>query len=123
MVVVVERTFTEAEANALLPRLIDLLGKLQQAHARLRDALRTARRHVASNGSAPAPASSDDDEQERLLDEITELGVIVRDPESGLCDFPAMRDGEEVFLCWRLGEDRVGFWHPRDTGIAGRQQL
>jgi len=57
------------------------------------------------------------------LAEINGLGIFVRDPEAGLIDFPAQREGEEIFLCFRLGEDAVAWWHPVDTGFSGRQPL
>jgi hypothetical protein len=57
------------------------------------------------------------------LKELTDLGIVVRDPSSGLIDFPAERDGEEIYLCWRLGEETIAWWHPPDTGFAGRQPL
>jgi hypothetical protein len=49
--------------------------------------------------------------------------VVVRDPSTGLVDFPAERDGEPVYLCWRLGEDEVAHWHDRDSGFSSRQPL
>ena len=55
--------------------------------------------------------------------EIQALGAVVKDLELGLVDFPSLRDGEEVFLCWRVGEDEIGFWHPVDEGFAGRRPL
>jgi hypothetical protein len=61
-----------------------------------------------------------------LLDcagQIQELGAIVKDLEEGLVDFPWLRDGEEVLLCWRVGEEEVGFWHPVDEGFSGRRPL
>jgi hypothetical protein len=58
-----------------------------------------------------------------MLDEIDEMGVILRDLATGLCDFSSVRDGRPVYLCWQLDEDEVGWWHPRDTGVAGRQSL
>ena len=48
---------------------------------------------------------------------------ILRDPDSGLVDFASERDGEQIYLCWRLGEERIAFWHPRDTGFMGRRPL
>ena len=54
---------------------------------------------------------------------IQALGVELKDPATGLLDFRAMRAGRAVYLCWRYGEPRIGFWHPLDTGIAGRQPL
>jgi hypothetical protein len=57
------------------------------------------------------------------LQRLEELGIVVRDPSSGLVDFPGIRDGREVFLCWRLGEEAVAWFHPPETGFAGRQPL
>jgi hypothetical protein len=76
-----------------------------------------------SNGSPEAAASvfRAAAEIQAVLDEIAGLGVILRDLATGLCDFPALRESRPVYLCWMLGEDEVGWWHPRDTGIAGRQ--
>ncbi len=58
-----------------------------------------------------------------VLEQITERGIIVRDLERGLVDFPAIRDGQEIYLCWVRGEPEVGFWHGTDTGFADRQPL
>jgi hypothetical protein len=80
---------------------------------------------VAGNGGGPENREYRD-AAEVLKDEverISAMGIILRDVESGLVDFPAERDGRLLFLCWRLGEDHVGFWHPPETGIAGRQPL
>jgi hypothetical protein len=63
------------------------------------------------------------DELSRVVAEIGGLGVVVRDPSTGLVDFPAERDGEPVYLCWRLGEDEVAHWHDRDSGFSGRKPL
>ena len=50
-------------------------------------------------------------------------GAIVKDLDDGLVDFPALRGGEEVLLCWRLGEDEVAYWHGLEEGFAGRKRL
>jgi hypothetical protein len=60
---------------------------------------------------------------ERGIKAIQDLGVLVKDINTGLMDFPAVRGGREVFLCWRYDEPRVGFWHELHTGFAGRQPL
>src|SRR5690348_497188 len=54
---------------------------------------------------------------------FTDQGVQVKDLDSGLIDFPALVDGEPALLCWRVGEDRIGFWHTVDGGFAGRRPL
>lgn len=118
-----ERVFSEDEANELLPQLQDLLPRVQRAFETFRSAAQTARQHAAGNGANAGSVEETGGDYVELLAKVNDLGVILRDPESGLCDFPATRDGEPVFLCWRLGEERVGFWHPRDAGAAGRQPL
>lgn len=120
-----ERRFTVEEANAMLPDLRTSLEAMREAR---RVVIATAKRvkgSVAGNGGGDQPARYADAlgvlkaETERLSAE----GVIVRDVESGLVDFPADRDGQTVFLCWRLDEDAVAFWHPVDTGFGGRRPL
>jgi hypothetical protein len=59
----------------------------------------------------------------RALNELDAVDVVVRDVERGLVDFPALRDGEEVYLCWLVDEDEIRFWHEPDAGFAGRQPL
>ena len=54
---------------------------------------------------------------------VIDRGVLVRDPGRGLVDFPALRDGLEVCLCWLMGEEAIGFWHDVDAGFPGRQPL
>ena len=84
--------------------------------------LRTA---AAGNGGTEAArlVLAGGDALSRLAAEVQALGVVVRDAATGLVDFPAVRDGEEIFLCWRVDEDEVGHWHDRDSGFMGRQPL
>ena len=58
-----------------------------------------------------------------LLAEINGLGCELKGLDEGLIDFPTERDGRTVYLCWRLGEERIAYWHELDTGFAGRQPL
>jgi hypothetical protein len=60
---------------------------------------------------------------EQDLNQLQQWGIVLRDPAIGLIDFFHQREGETVFLCWKLGESQVEWWHPVDTGIAGRQRL
>ena len=57
------------------------------------------------------------------LERIEATGCVVKDLDVGLLDFPALMDNEEVYLCWRLGEDRIRFWHRQDEGFAGRKPI
>jgi hypothetical protein len=62
-------------------------------------------------------------ELSRAAGELEAVDVVLRDVDRGLVDFPALRDGEEVYLCWLLEERQIGFWHEPDAGFAGRQPL
>ena len=120
-----ERRFTLEEAESALPDLRESLERMRAARQTL---LRTAdhvKEVVAGNGGGPAGDEYREAAETLKADveRISAMGIILRDVESGLVDFPAERDGREVYLCWRLGEDHVGFWHPPETGIAGRQPL
>ncbi len=121
-----ERVFALPEASALLETLTELLTALRAAHRAGSDTRGNGTHHpVSSNGSAAAAmsASGPAREIERLSSAINGLGVILRDPDTGLVDFASVRDGEQIYLCWRLGEERIGFWHPRETGFMGRLPL
>jgi len=59
----------------------------------------------------------------RCLRQIDHWGVILRDVETGLCDFPSEREGRLVYLCWRVREPRIAHWHEVDEGFAGRRPL
>jgi len=120
-----DKHFTVDEANALLPSLVPLLEGLRDAQrsmAELQDAVTTS---ATGNGGGSAGKDFLEASQTagRAMQEINELGIFVRDPGSGLIDFPAERGGEEIFLCWRLGEEAVGWWHSTDSGFSGRQPL
>ncbi|TMD94761.1 MAG: DUF2203 family protein [Chloroflexi bacterium] len=122
-----ERLFTREEANLLLPRLRPLLERAREVSAVLGDRERQKRLRSVTVGNGGGEAAremmAEGDELSRLVAEMRDLGVVVRDPSTGLVDFPAERDGEPVFLCWRMDEDEVAHWHDRDSGFAGRQPI
>ena len=130
-----EPTFTPDEANALLPTVGPLVERMVEAKRSLDDAQAAAddvSARISGNGGGlpPAQLAAVHDEVARratelgkALEEIQALGVIVKDLDTGLVDFPSIRDGQEVLLCWHLGEDEVAFWHGYDDGFAGRQPI
>jgi len=59
----------------------------------------------------------------QAVNEIHETGCVVKDLDEGLVDFPSLRDGQEVYLCWKLGEEHIGYWHGLTEGFAGRKPL
>jgi hypothetical protein len=57
------------------------------------------------------------------LDGLTGMGCDLKDLEKGLVDFRSLRGGEQIFLCWQEGEESIAWWHPLDSGFAGRRQI
>ncbi len=122
-----ERHYTREEANALLPQVEEMLTALRQAKDKLTD----AEAHEALGEAAPGNGGGDHAttvgegflEVRRLLGALQEGGIVVRDVDRGLIDFPSLREGLEVYLCWELGEDGVDFWHEMADGFDGRQPL
>jgi len=131
------RLFTLDEAIALLPtirpileRIIDLRIRLQRAE---RDAVSQhwkARTNGHVNFDGGTGSGGEHAQRVALRNELNaelvrlhELGVELKDPAIGLIDFRTLRDGRVVYLCWRLGEPTIAYWHDLDTGFAGRQPL
>ena len=122
-----QRHFTRAEANAILPRLTEMLDRLREA----KDELTDVEAHEALGGAAPSNGGGEEGRQvgiaflevRRLLETIERSGIVLRDIDRGLVDFPSLMDGREVYLCWELGEDDVGYWHDMDAGYGGREPL
>ena len=120
--------FTIEEANALLPKISrvikDMLDARQciiEAQADLWPVLEKA---IGNGGSKKAGALlSEFSRVEQGARRLSEMGCILKDINTGLVDFPTLRNGREVFLCWQHGEPEVAFWHDVDTGLAGRQPL
>jgi hypothetical protein len=120
-----ERQFTVDEANAALPDLRHTLPALQSAREVVLRAGERIKGAAPKNGGGSEGREYWDalallrKETERLSGE----GIVLRDIDSGLVDFPAEREGRPMFLCWKLGEPEVAYWHPVDTGFTGRRPL
>jgi hypothetical protein len=129
------RHFTPEEANAALVEIRPLVEEMVACRAAHLDALARQEElelRIRGNGGGIPPATlaeaADDVEREaralaKVVDEIASRGVEVKDPDEGLVDFPALRRGETVLLCWRLGEDEIGYWHTTGDGFDGRRPL
>ncbi len=126
------RFYSIDQANARLRDLEPLLRKLKAD----RDAVADAQRELAAFRRTNGNAHHADDlkareerigemvfRMERLVAQIVEWDVTLRDIESGLVDFPALVNGRQVCLCWRFGEDAVGWWHEMSAGFGGRKPL
>lgn len=129
------RFFTPAEAAEALERVRPIAEEMAaktRELSRVEERRRQLLRPVEGNGGGvdPVTAMALGERLEELAREvgecirrIAELGAVVKDPAQGLLDFPALRRGEEVCLCWRVGEDEIGFWHSLTDGFAGRRPL
>ena len=128
------RYFTVEEANQALPRLRQWLPRLRARRRSLDVAqhkLADLAVKAAANGnlveeevlSTQREAQRLAEELNKLVTRINGLGCQLKDMEQGLVDFPALREGREVYLCWRLGEEEVAFWHEVQAGFGGRQPL
>jgi hypothetical protein len=132
---VAHRTFTLPEANAALTelrpvaeRMVDL-RRHHRASVAKRDELAT---RIGSNGGGmtASDVTEASAEVEQLagalaacVSRIQDDGVQVKDIDTGLLDFPTLRDGREVLLCWRVGEGEIAYWHDVDEGFAGRKPV
>lgn len=128
------RHFTREEANALLPQVRPLTERLVEHRASLAAAQLERKQlalQIAGNGGGGLTDAAALDEQiarehagvARCVNAIHELGGVVKDADTGLVDFPAQVAGVEAFLCWRLGEDEIDYWHGIDEGFPGRKPL
>jgi hypothetical protein len=127
-----ERSFTIEQADAQVPRLEALIGRVQRCAL----SLRTERDRMAAELAVPPDQVPVDrllaarpnlrrvvEDLDAAIGAIEALGVELKDMELGLVDFPATLGGEAVYLCWQFGEDRVRYWHHRAEGFAGRRRL
>jgi hypothetical protein len=125
-----DRRYTIEEANTLVPEVRAVLLQMAVQHVRLTRAHEEMHARLEGNGDPAAleEAGRHEAEMAQIADGIRTLqahldamGVQLRDPEMGLVDFPAERDGRLVWLCWRLADPRVAYWHGTDEGFATRR--
>ena len=120
------RYFTLDDALTILPEIRDRLERISRMRADIRELAAELETTVRGNGQSQETQPQFVKlvrELERLVGEVQERGVIVRDLDTGLIDFPSIRDGEEIFLCYRLGEETIEFWHGLEEGFPGRKPL
>jgi hypothetical protein len=124
-----ERHYTLEQANAVRGWVSDRVNSIRDARAELvalgvqaAEAIRAL--DPQAGGSYPGrEVARPLVELSRAVRELEAVDVVLRDVDRGLVDFPALRDGEEVYLCWLVEEREIGFWHDPDAGFAGRQPL
>jgi hypothetical protein len=123
-----KKYFTIEEANALIPELNDWVPRLQELYALMNkgfpDIEKARSKAEYSGGSA---YGTDYLKVALKANQITKnlekRGCVLKGIEMGLVDFPSIREGKEVYLCWKIPEQEIRFWHGLDTGFAGRQPI
>jgi hypothetical protein len=123
-----ERIFTLAEAQNLIPALRSLLQEISESwnHIRvLNPEIQKAREAAPFDGHSKFGVEYVESISHLmfLIHQVKDMGVLLKDADKGLCDFPYMRQGRVVYLCWQLGEERIEYWHDIETGFAGREPL
>jgi hypothetical protein len=128
-----EKLFTLEEATRLLPVVRQLILEIQSGRDVVEQRSQELERllsitggngHLTADIAAMRQAIQEAAESlQRLMAELDELGVELKGIDDGLVDFRSERDGRVVYLCWRLGEDAIAYWHELETGFAGRQPL
>ena len=123
-----KRYFTLEEANACIPELVDeisLLRAIRNLLAGLHAEITPLLEVVSSNGGSKHTAAllRATTRFQEVLDRIADRGCHLKGLDPGLVDFPHLRDGREVYLCWRMGENHIRYWHEIEDGFDGRQPL
>jgi len=133
---VADRYFSPADVEALIPQLTAVMERIRDARREamaVEERMKTEQQRITMTGGAAFDRDrwrADQERRERLvegmrfgLQTITGLGGVTKDVDQGLVDFPHLREGREVNLCWKFGEKAIRFWHGLDEGYAGRKPL
>jgi len=118
------RRFTVEQANKSLPLVRRIVADIVQSHA---EAARLQQQfdRVAAREQKPIQQRLESvmHRLEDYVDELSEIGCELKDYQSGLIDFTGRHDGRDIYLCWKLGEERITHWHELDAGFAGRKPV
>ena len=121
------RHYTVDQANAALEWVAERIERVRAAREGLTDEEAREALSEAAPGNGGGPPGRLVSEAflalRTAVNELEEMDIVLRDVDRGLIDFPAIRDGREVYLCWEEGEERIDFWHDIDAGFGGRQAL
>ena len=123
-----KRFFTVEEARQLLPSLKELMGQVMVISHRLekyRDVVQELADSASSNTGGPEGTAYLDIviSLQSCLTQLQETGCVLKSLQDGLVDFPHLKEGREIYLCWKYGEEDIRFWHEVDEGFSGRTPL
>ena len=130
------KRFTLAEAESLIPnvdRLLRQAVELKSGYANAARKMDSFQERIALMGGVIVDRGKVQEARDRrddaaaslrsLIEQVQELGCMIKDLDIGLVDFPTTFRGREVYLCWKLGEPSIAYWHGVDEGFAGRKPL
>ncbi|HET9907334.1 MAG TPA: DUF2203 domain-containing protein [Anaerolineales bacterium] len=120
--------FTLDEANHAIKTIRPLMDEVQTIRRKILasqpEAWPAIEKSAGNGGNRALSAMVQDFEKlDALIHQIQDAGAQIKDINTGLLDFSALKDGREVYLCWQYGEDDIAFWHEVDAGFAGRQPI
>ena len=118
-----KRRFSLAQANSALPLVRRIVADIVRTHGHAVGCQQELERAGKNVSDAQARLETAMNKLEDFVDELTEVGCELKDYQTGLIDFIGRHQGRDVCLCWRLGEERIGYWHELDAGFAGRQPV
>ncbi len=122
------RYFTLQEANETLNIIRPLMEEIQHIRRKIQreqpDVWPAVAKSAGNGGNrALSDMVQDFEKLDTLIHRMQDTGVLIKDVNLGLLDFPALKDGREVYLCWQYGEGEIAFWHEVEAGFAGRQPI
>jgi hypothetical protein len=130
------KRFSLAEAQSLIPRVDGLLREavaLKSDYMEAEEAIQSMAQRVSMMGGMIMDRDQAIDARNRrdelagklraAIEQVQEVGCVIKDLDIGLIDFPTLFRGEEVYLCWKLGEPKIEFWHPVTEGFRGRKAI
>lgn len=120
--------FTLQEANQILKSIRPWMDEIQEIRGKILEhqpEIWSVMEKSAGNGGNPTLSRmvSSFDRLDELIHAIQDSGALIKDINTGLLDFPALKDEQEVYLCWKYGEDDIQFWHEVEAGFVGRQPI
>jgi hypothetical protein len=121
-----KRRFTLEQANKTLPlvsRIVDDIVKAHEAATTLQARIEASSQNSGDQQQTETDLERKLDRLQTLVDELSEVGCELKDYQTGLVDFIGRHQGRDVYLCWKLGEGKIGYWHELQTGFAGRQPV
>jgi hypothetical protein len=120
-----KRRFTLAQANSTLPLVRRIVGDIVKTHGLVLRLQAEMERATAAREQAAIQSKLDESvtRLEDFIDELSEVGCELKDYQVGLIDFVGRHQSRDVHLCWKLGEEKIGYWHEIDAGYAGRQPV